>query len=174
MRESSSGLGRGARDKTELPNPGSNPGSRFHKNKMKKWTKLEIEALVLNYEGVSARDLSIETGRSIRAIIQKAKKLGLKSKLRNKGNNQDNKGSNNPNFGRLKTIPTSKGIHGWVRKHKPKPKICGHCKKEKRLTLANMKNHNYTRDIKDYEWLCYSCHKIMDNSKRDCKNTGFK
>ena len=65
---------------------------------MKKWTKLEIEALVLNYEGVSARDLSIETGRSIRAIIQKAKKLGLKSKLRDQGNNQDNKGSNNPNW----------------------------------------------------------------------------
>ena len=65
---------------------------------MKRWTKLEIEALVLNYEGVSARDLSIETGRSIRAIIQKAKKLGLKSKLRNKGNNQDNKGANNPNW----------------------------------------------------------------------------
>ncbi len=69
---------------------------------MKKWTKLEIEALVLNYEGVSAKDLSIETKRSIRAIIQKAKKLGLKSKLRNKGNNRDNKGSNNPNFGKLK------------------------------------------------------------------------
>ena len=69
---------------------------------MKKWTKLEIEALILNYEGVSARDLSIETGRSIRAIIQKAKKLGLKSKLRNKGNNRDNKGTNNPNFGNLK------------------------------------------------------------------------
>ena len=65
---------------------------------MKRWTKLEIEALVLNYEGVSARDLSVETGRSIRAIIQKAKKLGLKSKLRNKGNNRDNKGDNNPNW----------------------------------------------------------------------------
>jgi len=69
---------------------------------MEKWTELEIEALILNYEGVSARNLSIETGRSIRAIIQKAKKLGLKSKLRNKGNNRDNKGINNPNFGHLK------------------------------------------------------------------------
>ena len=65
---------------------------------MKKWTKLEIEAIILNYEGVSARDLSIEIGRSVRAIIQKAKKLGLKSKLRNEGNARDNKGSNNPNW----------------------------------------------------------------------------
>ncbi len=65
---------------------------------MKRWTEIEIEALKLNYAGVSARDLAIETGRSVRAIIQKAKKLGLKSKLRNKGNARDNKGSNNPNW----------------------------------------------------------------------------
>ena len=64
----------------------------------KKWSKEEIEALVLNYEGVSAKDLSIETGRSINAIIKKAKKLGLKSTLKNKGNGRDNKGSNNPNW----------------------------------------------------------------------------
>lgn len=69
---------------------------------MKKWTKLEIEALILNYAGVYARDLAIETGRSVRAIIQKAKKLGLKSELRNKGNGRDNRGANNPNFGNLK------------------------------------------------------------------------
>ncbi len=69
---------------------------------MKRWTELEIEALKLNYAGVHARDLAIETGRSVRAIIQKAKKLGLKSELRNKGNGQDNSGINNPNFGKLK------------------------------------------------------------------------
>ncbi len=65
---------------------------------MKQWTEEEIEALKLNYEGVHARDLVVETGRSVRAIIQKAKKLGLKSKLRNKGNGRDNKGPNNPNW----------------------------------------------------------------------------
>jgi len=64
----------------------------------KKWSKEEIEALVLNYEGVSARDLSIETGRTPLAIRLKAKKLGLKSTLKNKGNGRDNKGSNNPNW----------------------------------------------------------------------------
>jgi len=64
----------------------------------KRWTKLEIEALILNYSGVHARDLAIETGRSIRSIIQKAKKLGLKSELRNKGNGCDHKGPNNPNW----------------------------------------------------------------------------
>jgi len=55
---------------------------------MKRWTKEEIEALVINYEGVYAKDLAIETGRTVRAIIQKAKKLGLKSSLRDKGNSK--------------------------------------------------------------------------------------
>jgi len=56
---------------------------------MKRWTEEEIEALKLNYEGVYAKDLVVETGgRSVRAIIQKAKKLGLKSKLRDKGNSK--------------------------------------------------------------------------------------
>jgi len=69
---------------------------------MKRWTKLEIQALKLNYSGVHVKDLAIETGRSVRAIIQKAKKLGLKSTLRNKGNARDNRGENNPNFGNIK------------------------------------------------------------------------
>ena len=69
---------------------------------MKRWTKLEIEALKLNYAGVHARDLAIETGHSVRAVIQKAKRLGLKSNFRNKGNGRDNKGKNNPNFGRIR------------------------------------------------------------------------
>ena len=73
---------------------------------MKRWTKLEIETLKLNYCGVSARILSKELRRSIRAVIHKAKKLGLKSSLRGKGNAQDNKGSNNPNW------KSSKGTEG--------------------------------------------------------------
>ena len=77
----------------------------------KKWSEEEIKALVLNYEGVHARDLAIETGRSIRAIIQKAKKLGLKSTLRNKGNGRDNKGSNNPNFGNLKKTARTQSLN---------------------------------------------------------------
>ena len=55
---------------------------------MKRWTKEEIEALKLNYSGVYAKDLAIETGRSVRSIIQKAIKLGLKSTLRDKGNSK--------------------------------------------------------------------------------------
>lgn len=70
---------------------------------MVKWTELEIEALKMNYNGVHAKYLAKETGHSVRAVIQKAKKLGLKSSLRNKGNGKNNQGKNNPNFGNLKT-----------------------------------------------------------------------
>jgi len=55
---------------------------------MKRWTKEEVETLKFNYSGVYAKDLAKETGRTIRAIIQKAKKLGLKSNLRDKGNSK--------------------------------------------------------------------------------------
>ncbi len=65
---------------------------------MKRWTELEIEALKINYSGVYAKDLAIETGRTPLAIRLKARKLGLKSSLRNKGNGKDNKGNNNPNW----------------------------------------------------------------------------
>jgi len=60
-------------------------------------------------------------------------------------------------------------IHGWIARHKPKPKYCEECKKEKKLCLANIKNHNYTRNVNDYKWLCYSCHMNLDLNKKFCK-----
>jgi len=62
---------------------------------MKRWTEEEIEALKLNYSGVYAKDLAVETGRSIRSVIQKAIKLGLKSDLRDKGNSKRRPHKNN-------------------------------------------------------------------------------
>jgi hypothetical protein len=52
--------------------------------------------------------------------------------------------------------------HIYVAKNKSKPKGCEYCSKERKLSLANMKNHRYTKNPQDYKWLCYSCHKIMD------------
>ena len=56
-------------------------------------------------------------------------------------------------------------FHIWLRKNKSKPKFCEECNKNKKLDLANMKNHKYTRNPKDYKWLCRGCHQ-----KRDKKN----
>lgn len=69
---------------------------------MKKWTELEIETLKINYCGVHSKDIAKEVNRTPLAVRLKAKKLGLKSSLKNKGNGKDNRGMNNPNFGNLK------------------------------------------------------------------------
>ncbi len=54
-----------------------------------------------------------------------------------------------------------RALHNWVEKNKPKPKVCESCKKDKRLTAANISG-DYKRDIEDYKWLCYKCHKNYD------------
>ena len=54
-----------------------------------------------------------------------------------------------------------KGIHDWVRSIKPKVTKCEFCKQFKTLELSS-KDHNYTRNPKDYRWLCRSCHRLYD------------
>jgi hypothetical protein len=53
-------------------------------------------------------------------------------------------------------------LHRYIEKRKLKSLFCEECKENKRLTLANIKNHKYTRNPKDYNWLCYSCHRKLD------------
>ena len=53
------------------------------------------------------------------------------------------------------------GIHLWVKKNKKRPKKCSHCKKNKKLVLAN-KSGKYKRDLKDWIYLCYKCHLKYD------------
>jgi len=61
--------------------------------------------------------------------------------------------------------------HRFVEKRKPKPDKCPRCGEDKRLALANIKNHNYTKNPDDYEWMCYKCHNQMDSRSRfkSCK-----
>lgn len=54
------------------------------------------------------------------------------------------------------------GLHNWLRKYKLYPEFCEECEKNKRLDLANMKNHKYTRNPEDYKWLCRKCHIKLD------------
>jgi hypothetical protein len=48
-------------------------------------------------------------------------------------------------------------LHEWIRNHKPKPKFCEKCKKEKPFEVANISG-KYKRDINDFKWLCRRCH----------------
>jgi len=62
-----------------------------------------------------------------------------------------------------------RGIHAWVEHHKPKPKLCGHCKKVRKLELSNT-GHTYKRNLKDWEWICRRCHWKKDGVSEKVKN----
>ena len=61
-----------------------------------------------------------------------------------------------------------KGLHEWIRTHKPKPLFCEDCKKLPPKNLANLSGE-YRRDINDFKWLCCKCHIKLDieSHKRD-------
>lgn len=92
-------------------------------------------------------------------------------------------GNNNPNYGKthtekvkekLRILHTNEkcalwkgsgakisSIHEWVRRRIPKPELCVKCQIKKAVHLSNT-GHTYKRKLKDWEWLCGSCHKIKD------------
>src|SRR5579859_34617 len=54
-----------------------------------------------------------------------------------------------------------RGVHEWVRRHKPKPELCENCKNNPPRDLANI-SQKYYRDVNDFEWLCRQCHMNKD------------
>jgi hypothetical protein len=64
--------------------------------------------------------------------------------------------------------------HLYVRKIKPMPLLCENCKEEKKLTLANIKSHDYTKKPEDYVYWCYQCHSDYDLFNRQLKKLTMK
>lgn len=56
---------------------------------------------------------------------------------------------------------TYAGLHDKMRRLVKKPNYCPICNEIKKLEIASI-NHTYTENIKDWFWLCSSCHKVMD------------
>lgn len=54
-----------------------------------------------------------------------------------------------------------KGLHSWIKRHKPKPEFCEDCKIQKPKDLANI-SQKYKRDTNDFEWICRRCHMEKD------------
>jgi hypothetical protein len=52
-------------------------------------------------------------------------------------------------------------IHKWLRKRITKPIKCNICHKEKKLQLSS-KTHQYSREMSEYQYLCFSCHRKWD------------
>ena len=73
------------------------------------------------------------------------------------------------------------GLHDWVKLHKPASEFCEVCGRTNcRIEAANISGV-YKRDIKDFVWLCCSCHTNFDNIKKmklylvigvECKTNG--
>jgi len=54
-----------------------------------------------------------------------------------------------------------KALHDYIKCHLSKSSQCQKCNEDKPLDLAN-KSGKYKRDLKDWCWLCRSCHMKSD------------
>ncbi len=48
-------------------------------------------------------------------------------------------------------------LHQYVKKHKPKPKLCEVCNKEL-VESIHCKNHDYMRNLNNWLYVCKGCH----------------
>ena len=131
-------------------------GTNFRNQKH--WNKTEILILQRNYRNKDISKLQKWLHRSIKAIRNKASTLHLK-----KGKYE---GLRHHNWKGTKA--SLNAIHIWVKRFKPKPKLCESCKKNKPFDLANI-SQKYMRKINDYEWLCRKCHMIKDKRMKNLK-----
>lgn len=61
-----------------------------------------------------------------------------------------------------------KQVHKWVRARKPIPALCPKCGESKKLQLSNI-GRKYTRDFKNWEYLCVKCHVYKDGTVYNLK-----
>ena len=108
---------------------------------------------------LKGRKLSEETKEKIRKNSMGfwlgktlSKEIRKKMKLAHIGKQA---GKNNPGW--RGDLVSYSGLHGWVRRNLPKPDICSICKRKVKLEVANISGL-YKRSLKDFEWLCRSCH----------------
>lgn len=55
--------------------------------------------------------------------------------------------------------------HQWIYRRLGKAEKCKYCGFEGKCSWANLKKHEYHKDINDYISLCFSCHKKYDLGK---------
>ena len=114
------------------------------------WKRSEIKYLKENYRKISVKQLADDLYRTQNSVRLKAFKLGIS--IANKNENHPNWVGNKIRYD---------GLHGWIKRHKPKPKFCEECKIKQPKDLANISGE-YKRDINDFKWLCRTCHMKYD------------
>lgn len=73
-------------------------------------------------------------------------------------------GAEHPNWRGDNAAYTS--LHQWVTRWMPFTGVCQYCGETKRTEHANI-DHRYRRDLADWLELCRSCHRLMDNARRE-------
>jgi len=61
-------------------------------------------------------------------------------------------------------------LHAWIKRHKPKPKVCEICKIKEPYDLANISGE-YKRNVNDFQWVCRSCHMKLDGRVQKLRHT---
>ena len=59
------------------------------------------------------------------------------------------------------------GLHNWIHRRIPKPKLCKNCKKVPPYDLAN--KGVYNRELKNWWWICRKCHMVLDGRLNNLK-----
>ncbi len=77
-------------------------------------------------------------------------------------------GENNSNYGRLKQNVGYKQLHAWLRENLPRPDFCQICEINLPKEVANITDL-YNRDFINWQWLCYSCHDVFDDTINNLK-----
>jgi hypothetical protein len=117
---------------------------------------IEDELLIEEYikKERTSTDISKELDISNPYICKRLRKLGI---LRNVHERKEGTYNGLWKGDKISSNP----LHGWVRRHKPKPLFCENCKKKEPYDLANISG-KYKRDINDFKWLCRRCHMEED------------
>ena len=155
----------------------------------KRCRKCKTKFKVVNRRAFSAKFCSMACYSKSSAIKNNGKKVGKTNKGISKSIEHRQKLSTSKMAG---NNPMWKGtqagidaLHIWVAKRLKKPKCCSYCGKRRKLDLANRwptyNKKTYTRELKNWRWLCRRCHMILDkrlvnfvNFKNNLKNLSVR
>lgn len=56
-------------------------------------------------------------------------------------------------------------LHKFIKRRKQKSDVCFICNEKKKLELASI-DHKYTKNLKDWLYLCIECHNLFDRLRR--------
>ena len=143
------------------------------------WTQDEIDFLKANYKDMFYSDIGKRLGRPVGSIYHKAREIGLKAPTRERREEKDFSGCNNPNWKggissnnmrykkiQIKRYPERVFAREQVKRELIKrtivrPDNCSKCGKE---CKPQGHHDDYSRPL-DVVWLCRACHRERHGGK---------